>query len=239
LAHITAVILAGGLGTRLHDVVADRPKAMAEINERPFLYYLLDQLSEADIERVVICTGYMAEMIEEFVGFSYKGLEIKYSREQKLLGTGGALKSAGKIIHTEHSIVLNGDSYIVFDFPAFMTFHSKKNANITILANTVENVSRFGVMQMREQNEIAKFVEKGEIRGRGLINAGVYLIKSSLIKKIPKKIPYSLERELFPSMVGNGLFGFETKGEFIDIGTPESYAEAGIFFDQLRSPFLI
>ena len=97
----------------------------------------------------------------------------------------------------------------------------------------MENVSRFGAIQLYKQNGIAKFVEKGEIRGSGFINAGVYLVKSSFMKEIPKKIPFSLEHELFPGMVGNGLFGFETKGTFIDIGTPESYAEAGDFFDQL------
>jgi len=227
---VTAVILAGGMGTRLQNIVSDRPKVMAEINGKPFLYYVLDQLAGFDIKRVVISTGYMADKIEEVIGFSYKGLKVKYSREETPLGTAGALKLAGQAMDTEYCLVMNGDSYTEFDPVSLFMIHKQKNANITILVKAVSNTSRFGTIQMNEQNEIVKFVEKRDSTGAGFINAGVYIMKTSALQKIPDKAPCSLEYDFFPAMIGKGIYGYETLGRFIDIGTPESYSQAEKFF---------
>ena len=124
---VTAVILAGGMGTRLRKVISDRPKVMAEINGKPFLYYLLDQLAYASTERVIISTGYMAESIEDAMGASYKSLHVDYSKEKTPLGTAGALKLAERAIDTEYCLVINGDSYTEFDF-------------ISLLFNIIENI---------------------------------------------------------------------------------------------------
>jgi D-glycero-alpha-D-manno-heptose 1-phosphate guanylyltransferase len=232
LSRVTAVILAGGMGTRLRQVVSDRPKVMAEINGKPFLYYLFDQLADAGIGRVVVSTGYMAPVIEETFGFSYKGLQVDYSREESPLGTGGALKLAGQSIRTQYCLVMNGDSYTEFDVISLFMTGKQKNTSIVLLVKMVPDTSRFGTIQMNEQNEIVKFVEKRDSTGAGFINAGVYIMKTSALQKISDKAPCSLEYEFFPAMIGKNIYGYETEGNFIDIGTPESYAKAEAFFEQ-------
>ena len=229
LSQVTAVILAGGLGTRLRGVVSDRPKVMAEINGKPFIAYLLDQLVATGFGRVIISTGYMANIVEDTIGARYKHLHVDYSREDTPLGTAGALKLARQTIDTEYCLVMNGDSYTEFDLISLFMAHKQKNANITILFKAVGNTTRFGTIQMNKQNEIIKFMEKRSGKGPGLINAGVYMVDTSIIKKISKKSPCSLEYDFFPKMVGRGICGYETKGKFIDIGTPESYSEAEYF----------
>jgi len=230
-SQVSAIILAGGLGTRLRKVVSGQPKVMVEINEQPFVYYLLDQLANAEIERVIISTGYMGHVIEETVGSSYKRLRIDYSREEMPLGTAGALKLAGLAVDTELCLVMNGDSYMEFDLLSLLTFYKQKNANITLLVRSVTDTSRFGSIQMSDQNEIVQFMEKGCSTNGGLINAGVYLMKKPTIHKIPDKIPCSLEYDFFPAMIGKGVYGYQAEGKFIDIGTPESYSEAERFFE--------
>lgn len=230
ISQITAVILAGGLGTRLQALVSDRPKVTAEINGKPFLCYLLDQLADTGIERIVISTGYMADTVEDTMGASYKNIHVDYSKEELPLGTAGALKLAGQAIDTEYCLVMNGDSYTEFDPVSLFMIHKQKNANITILVKAVSNTSRFGTTQMNEQNEIVRFVEKGDSTGAGFINAGVYIMKTSALQKIPDKAPCSLEYDFFPAMIGKGIYGYETLGRFIDIGTPESYTQAEKFF---------
>ena len=230
LSNVTTIILAGGLGTRLSKVVSDRPKVMADIKGKPFITYLLDQLSEANVEHVIISTGYMADVVENTIGDIYKSLHLRYLKEENPRGTAGGLKFAGQAVNTEYCLVINGDSYTEFDPISFFMVHKQKNANITILVKAVEDTARFGAVQMNEQNEIIKFIEKDSGGGPGLINAGVYMLNTSTILKISKKYPSSLEYDFFPRMVGKGICGYETKGKSIDIGTPESYAEAEKFF---------
>ena len=231
--EVTGVILAGGMGTRLRQVVSDRPKVMAEIKGKPFILYLLDQLAEVNIERVIISTGYMGSLIEEAIGFSYKGLQVDYSREDTPLGTAGALKLAEQIVDAEYCLVMNGDSYTEFDAISLFMSGKQKNANITLVVKALDETDRFGVVCKNENNEIIDFMEKGSNKGAGFINTGVYLMKTSVIHKIPKKTPCSLEYDFFPSMIGKSIYSDETKGDFIDIGTPESFAHAERFFKQL------
>ena len=231
LSQVTAVILAGGLGTRLRDVVSERPKVMAEINGKPFLYYLLDQLVGSNIEKIVISTGYMGYFIEKRLGNSYKGFQIDYSVEESPLGTAGALKLAEQMVDSENCLVMNGDSYTEFDAISLLMFRKEKNASTVLLVKIVPDTSRFGTVHMNEQNEIIRFTEKGETADSGYINAGVYMIKSTELHRIPDRAPCSLEYDFFPAMIGKRIYGYKTKGKFIDIGTPESYAQAEEFFD--------
>ena len=232
LSHVSAVVLAGGLGTRLRKVVPDRPKVMVEINGQPFVYYLLDQLAEAEIAQVIISTGYKAELIEEIIGSSYKGMQINYSREESPLGTGGALKLAGQTVDTKWCLVMNGDSYMKVDPILLLMNHKKLDASITIVIKKIEDCSRYGAIEMNEGHEIVQFREKGSAGGPGLMNAGVYLVEMDILEKIPDKTPCSLEYDFFPTIIGKGIYGYEAEGKFIDIGTPESYAKAETFFEQ-------
>ena len=236
LSQVTAVILAGGLGTRLRKIVSDRPKVMAEINGKPFLYYLLNQLAEAGIERVVISTGYMSQTIEETIGSLYRSLHIDYSREAKPLGTAGALKLAGQVDGTNYYLVMNGDSFTEVDLVSLMVVHKNFNSNITIIIKAVEDSSRYGKIQINDNNNIIKFTEKGNCSGRGFINTGVYMMNTSVLLEIPGKLPCSLEHDFFPKMLGKGIYGYETKEKFIDIGTPESFAKAKAFFERKPVP---
>ena len=231
--EVTGVILAGGMGTRLRQVVSDRPKVMAKIKGKPFIAYLLDQLVEANIERVIISTGYMADTVEDNIGRSYNNIRIEYSKEEVPLGTAGALKLAGRTVNTEYCLVMNGDSYTEFNDTTLYLAHKQKNANITLVVKALDETDRFGVVCKNENNEIIDFMEKASNKGAGFINTGVYLMKTSVIHKIPKKTPCSLEYDFFPSMIGKSIYSDETKGDFIDIGTPKSFAHAERFFLKL------
>ena len=149
-SQLVAIILAGGLGTRLRRIISDKPKVMAEINEKPFLCYLLDQLAEIGIERVVISTGHLAYVIEKAIGFSYKGLQVDYSKEETPLGTAGALKFAVRAVDTSQCIVFNGDSYTEFDQYSLLMSHIQCNSNITLVVKSVDKIARFGSIQIKE-----------------------------------------------------------------------------------------
>ena len=231
LSEATGVILDGGLGTRLRLSVTDRPKVMAEVKGRPFITYLLDQLYKAGITKIVVSTGYMAEFIERTLGDSYKDLDIIYSRENKPLGTGGALKLAGQYMNGGYALVMNGDSFVEYDVQRFLSWHVMKRASVSMVLAWVDNVNRFGSIKVNTEDDVNCFVEKGNISGSGLINAGVYLMKHEIVDSIPDETPFSLEKQFFPYLVGRGLYGYQTSERFIDIGTPESFDKAQSFFD--------
>ena len=230
ISKVTAVILAGGKGTRLRSVVSDKPKVLAEVNGRPFLSYLLDQLERNNVKEVVFCSGYMAGAIETCFGENYKSITIKYSREEAPLDTGGALRLALPFLSSETILVMNGDSYVETDLAIFANSFTQEDHVANMLLVKVQNVSRFGCVTFNNEFEITSFKEKGERAGPGWINAGVYLFRRKLISDIPKGCFFSLERNFFPNLVEKGLFGFCAKGDFIDIGTPESYKKAENFF---------
>ena len=227
---ITAAILAGGFGTRLQSVVSDRPKVLAEVRGKPFMVYLLEQLSSAGIRKAVICTGYMADKIEECFGDAYDSVGIVYSREDEPLGTGGALRLALPYLSSEIILVMNGDSYIDTDLSIYVDWFSEGERKAAVLLTWVDDTSRYGSVKINKNKIIASFEEKCENSGPGWINAGIYLLRKSLIASMPAGKFYSLECDLFPKLTGKGLYGFCTEGRFIDIGTPETYAAAEEFF---------
>ena len=230
IADITAVILAGGLGTRLRPVFSDRPKVLAEILGRPFLTYLLDQLSCAGAREVILCTGYMADRVQEVCGDTYKSLHLLYSQEDEPLDTGGALRLALPFLKSDPVLVMNGDSYIHADLNSYVEWFFQIDRRASLLLTRVSDTGRYGRVKVKKDESILAFEEKGMTRGAGWINAGVYLVKKLLLTSIPPGKAFSLEREFFPSLVGKWLFGYQCKGRFIDIGTPESYATAEKFF---------
>jgi NDP-sugar pyrophosphorylase family protein len=229
LAGIEAVVLAGGLGTRLAARVPDRPKVLAEVRGRPFLTFVLDQLAAAGVERAVICTGYRAEQVEGAFGARHGSLALSYSREAEPLGTGGALRLALERLTGDPLLVLNGDSYVDHDLEEFLAAHRALGGAGTLLLTEVADSGRYGRVELDPGGRLAAFLEKSA-GGRGWINAGVYLLGRALLEGIPAGRKLSLERDILPRWVPLGLFGHQTRGRFIDIGTPESYAAAERFF---------
>lgn len=232
-SNITAVILAGGLGTRLRPVVEDQPKVLAMTGGHPFLKYLLDQLAFWRIRKVVLCIGYLGEQIESRFGQDYHGLQLIYSQESTPLGTAGALRLALPLINSDTVLVLNGDSYCTVDFDAFWRWHGLCRSIATLLLVNNSDTQRFGKVRVNPNGQIVSFDEKQEGSEPGLINAGVYLIESEMLKSIPETSSVSLEREVFPAWIGLDFYGYQAAGPFIDIGTPESYASAEAFFAEL------
>jgi NDP-sugar pyrophosphorylase family protein len=230
LGELTAAVLAGGLGSRLSAVVTDRPKALAAIGGRPFLTYLFDQLIAAGVRDIVLCTGYLGDQIRMLSGESYGPLRLTYSRELIPLGTAGALRLALPLFRSDSVLVMNGDSYCEANLRELYRWHSRRPANATLLLTRVSDTQRFGRVQVASDGTVNDFAEKGSGNGPGWINAGVYLLKRHLLTEIPANRAISLERELFPAWIGRGLYGFQSKARFVDIGTPEAYASAQSFF---------
>jgi NDP-sugar pyrophosphorylase family protein len=226
---VTAVILAGGLGTRLSSVVSDRPKALAQVNDRPFLGFLLQQLS-VNFSSAVLCTGHLGDQIESAFGSCTHGMRLSYSREPAPLGTGGALRLALPLLETELAFVLNGDSFCTLDYPAFSRFHAEKRADMSLCLTEVADVSRYGAVTLDRSGRIIEFQEKGARAGAGAINAGVYLVSRRLIEAMAPATAVSLEKDVIPAQIGASLYGFTTKGKFIDIGIPSDYEAVQHFF---------
>lgn len=221
-----AVILAGGFGTRLSHVVSDVPKPMAPVYGRPFLCYLLDRLADAGIQRVVLATGYMHEVIETYFGTGYQGLEIIYSNEDQPLFTGGAIRQAAEKIQSEDFVVLNGDTLFDIDFQQLYDFHTSHDAHLSIALRRVEDTGRYGAVTC-ENDRIVAFHEKTESQGAGDINGGIYAIKRTwlLNQNLPTK--FSFEKELMQPFAGDSHFyGLSFNDYFIDIGVPEDYFRA-------------
>lgn len=230
LEQITGAILAGGLGTRLRSLVADRPKVLAQVHGRPFLSYLLDQLAGAGIYHAVICTGHLGEQVRAAFGSSYKTLRLDYSHEPSPLGTGGALRLALPLFKSDPVLVLNGDSYCEFSLQSFLDWHLAKRSDATVVLTKVPDTSRYGRVEVDESGKIIQFAEKGTQRGSGQINAGVYILSHRLLLSIPPGKSVSLERDAFPAWLARGLYGYPSDSRFLDIGTPDSYKEAEPFF---------
>ena len=234
LSDITAAILSGGLGTRLRSVLPDSPKVLAEIEKRPFLTFLLDQLDSAGLRNVVLCTGYKGEEIREQLADEFGSLRLTYSQEDAPLGTGGALRLALPYLSSDPVLVMNGDSYVNVNFKAFFDWFFRKDLPAALILIRVPDMNRYGRVILGKDNRVQSFEEKRGKPNSGWVNAGIYLLRKALLEKIPLGQPYSLERDFFPLLVEQGLYGYPCQGEFLDIGTPASYAEAGLFFQKLR-----
>lgn len=232
LSNINVAILAGGRGIRLASIFPRQQKVVVKISKHPFLEYILNQLNKTNFKNIVICTGYLNDQVKEVLGDNYQNLHLSYSYEHSPLGTAGAVAHALPLLKSDNILITNGDSFIDCDLQSFYDFHLKKKANGSIILTEVDETGRFGKVDTNENDEIVDFEEKVKNGGRGFVNGGVYIIKKNLLLEIPKKGVVSFEKEMFPSWVDKGLYGFKTKGRFIDIGTPESLHEAEEFFSK-------
>lgn len=237
MINITAVLLVGGMGTRLRSVVSSGPKPLARVGKLPFLELLVRQLQTQGIRRIVMCTGYLAEEIEKAFGNGRSGsnVTIQYSREDRPLGTAGAIKRAQNWLEKESAfLVMNGDSFLEADLSRLIRFHRDCKGLASLALVRVEDAGRYGTVQVDSEKRVVGFREKTGDAAPGLINAGVYVFNREIFDQIPD-VPSSLERDIFPQVLQRGIYGLETHGMFIDIGTPEDYSRAQALCDRLSS----
>lgn len=231
-----AIILAGGLGTRLRSVISEVPKCMAPVAGKPFLWYLLKFLAKYDVNRVILSVGYLREVIFKWIDnvreeFPYV---IDYAIEEIPLGTGGGIKLGVTKALTNNVIILNGDTFFDVNLDKLMEFHSSHSSSITLSLKPMQNFERYGRVIMNEVDQrIVKFEEKKYCK-EGLINGGIYVINKAqpIFKDLPEK--FSFETTVLESQCEFGnLFGIVEDGYFIDIGIPEDYQKADIYFGSL------
>lgn len=225
------IILCGGSGSRLKTVVSDRPKSMAEVNGKPFLSILIEQVSLYGFGRVILCSGYKAGYIRNYFSAGLnKDIELVFSEETEMLGTAGALRNAEALIRTENVLVKNGDSFCNVNLKSFLEFHKINDADLSVVLTEMQGTLDVGSVQIDRFGKMLSFNEKTG-SGTSLVNAGIYLFKANTLKEIPPSVRASLEYDLFPRLVGMGrAYGFVTKEPMIDIGTPERYIKASSFF---------
>jgi NDP-sugar pyrophosphorylase family protein len=231
LSTIDILILCGGFGKRLQSIVSDRQKVLADVTGQPFITFILDQIAAAGGENVILCTGYMGEQLECFLGERYKSLFLHNSKETAPLGTAGAIRNAIDLIKSDTLMVFNGDSYCDINPNDFLTWHFDKKSACTLALVKMEDVSRYGCVNFDAANHIiTSFSEKKPDKKRGWINAGIYCINRKIIAALPGNRNISLEKDVFPTLIGKEFFAFPQEVKFIDIGTPISYKEAETFF---------
>ena len=222
----TAIILAGGLGTRLLSVVADRPKSMALINDRPFMEYLLDFLLESGIENFIFSVGHKSNFITNYFGKLYKNCPIEYAFEAEPLGTGGAILNAMQHTDDEHVLVTNGDSIYKTDIKAMVKLHFDRDSQLTLSLKPMKNYDRYGSIIMDENQRITKFEEK-QAKESGNINGGVYIFHVPTLKKHHEIKRFSIERDYFESKVKEvRIYGMVNDAYFLDIGIPNDFEKA-------------
>jgi D-glycero-alpha-D-manno-heptose 1-phosphate guanylyltransferase len=223
---LQAVILAGGLGTRLREVVRDRPKPLAELDGKPFLEYQIDFLKKYCITDLIICVGYLSEKIENhFLDGTDYGVSIAYSREEELLGTGGALKNAMDLLH-EQFFVLNGDTLFLINLFEMEKFHEYELADATLALTKVNDPSRYGSVIIDHNdrgNHILSFSENST--SRTLINAGIYIMNKELFCHSDLPDRFSFENYFLPKIIQTSrVCGFVDEcAYFVDIGTATGY----------------
>jgi D-glycero-alpha-D-manno-heptose 1-phosphate guanylyltransferase len=237
----TAVILAGGRGTRIEHLLPGLPKAMAPINGRPFLEWSLRYLAWNGIDRIVLSTGHLAEAVERhFKRKPLPGVELLFAREDFPLGTaGGFLHAAGAVARRPGPwLVANGDSLLLADLAAFVARFRAGSWAGAILGLNSSDASRYGTVETDPAGRLLKFSEKRP--GPGLINAGFYLFCDSALAQFPQKTPLSFETEVFPFLLDRGaeILVHRVEAPFLDIGTPASLAEAGEFVRRHLQPLL-
>lgn len=219
-----AIVLAGGFGTRLRQVVPDLPKPMAPVAGRPFLEIVLADLARKGFRRVVLSLGFMAEKIQAYFGDEYSGMALGYVVEEVPLGTGGGVRLAMAACEQDHVFVFNGDTYLDLEVMA-VERHWQSHRRPLIVGREVSDTSRYGRL-MTNAGQVIGFSEKG-VSGPGLINAGCYILNQGQLDEFPLHTAFSLESDYLSKLVmDTPLDLFLTKGHFIDIGIPEDYARA-------------
>ena len=221
-----AIVLAGGLGTRLQEVLPGIPKCMAPVNAKPFLTYVLDYLAEQGIIKVILSVGYLKDQIINYFGDNYKSLKIEYSIEKEPLGTGGAAKLSFGFCNQDEVFVLNGDTCFFPDLKAMEDLHFAATADITIAVKQMTDTARYGLVKTDQSGRIIDFREKEPTSGDGLINGGIYLINRKIVDNFHEQ-KFSLENDIFKKSCSEfKMQAFRSDAFFLDMGIPEDYIKA-------------
>jgi mannose-1-phosphate guanylyltransferase len=225
---VQALVLAGGEGTRLRPLTLTTPKPVLPFAGRPFMTFMLDWLGRHGIDDVILSCGFMSDAVERVLGDIHAGIRLRYVHEDEPLGTAGPLRLAldTGALQDERLFVLNGDVLTDMDLTAEREQHERTGARVTLCLIAVDDTASYGVVPTAEGGEVEAFLEKSPGPApTNRINAGAYLLERDVIEQIPPGRAVSIEREIFPELVGNGLYGYLAAGYWKDIGTPRRYLE--------------
>ena len=223
-----ALVLAGGEGTRLRPLTLSLAKPVMPLAGRPFLTFMLDWLHRHGVDDALLSCGYRSEDVERVLGSEYRNMRLRYVLESEPLGTAGPLRlAADESVLDDRVLVLNGDCLTDIDLTAEIAQHEATGAVATLALVAVDDTSSYGVVPTNENLEVEAFLEKQPGPApTNRINAGAYVLEREVVERVPAGRAVSIEREVFPEFVGKGLYGYESDGYWIDIGTPERYLEA-------------
>jgi mannose-1-phosphate guanylyltransferase len=223
-----ALVLAGGEGTRLRPLTLTTPKPVLPLAGRPFLSFMLDWAHAHGVDEVILSCGFMSDAVKAVLGDIYDGMRLRHVTEDEPLGTAGPVRLAyDEGLLEERLLVLNGDVLTDIDLTGELEQHERTGARATLALYPVDDTSSYGVVPTDDEGQVREFIEKGGGEApTNRINAGAYVLEREVVESIPAGRAVSFEREVFPSLVGNGLYGYAAAGYWIDIGTPERYLEA-------------
>lgn len=229
MAADEAIVLVGGLGTRLRGIVDDVPKPLAPVAGRPFLAWVLDALSAGGLRRVILAAGHMADVVERTIGKRWNDMDVVVVVEPEALGTGGAVRFAARALLGDWTHVVNGDTFLRYDPRALEAATRALDASMGIALAHVPDVARYGAVDVRDGRVVA-FHEKGG-QGPGRINAGCYFLGPDALAALPDKAVFSFERDVLPVLAARGaIAAFDDTRDFIDIGVPDDFARAQQWF---------
>jgi mannose-1-phosphate guanylyltransferase len=226
-----AIVLVGGEGTRLRPLTENVPKPALTLVDRPFLAYMIEWLAGHGVTEVVLACGFLPDVLQAALAGEEEraGVRIRYVSEPQPLGTAGAIRFAADALGEEledRFLALNGDVLTDLDLSALLRSHRESGATATIGLHPVEDSAAFGLVRRGEEGEVREFLEKTGEAAPGEVNAGIYVLERSVLERIPPGENVSIEREVFPRLVGRGLHGLRLDGYWMDIGTPDRYLQA-------------
>jgi len=225
-----AIVLVGGEGTRLRPLTSTIPKPALTLVDRPFLAYMIEWLAAHGVDEVVLACGFLPEVLREALGDGERaGVRLTYVTEPERLGTAGAIRFAADALGDDlddRFLALNGDVLTDLDLTALLRAHEDRGARATLAMFPVDDSSAYGLIRSKDDGEVVEFLEKTGDSVPGEINAGAYVLERSVLDLIPPRRETSIEREVFPRLVGDGLYGLRLDGYWMDIGTPERYLQA-------------
>ncbi len=223
-----ALVLVGGKGTRLRPLTSETPKPILNLVDRPFLSYMIEWLASHGVDDIVFACGFLPDQLEKVLGGgSAGGPRLHYVVEPEPLGTGGAIKFAEEHLQ-DRFFALNGDVLTDLDLTSLWNSHMERGASASLGLYPVEDPTGYGLVDLDDSGTVLDFLEKPgpEHAGAGLINAGTYVLEKSVLADVASGREVSIEREVFPSLIGKGLSGMRLDGYWMDIGTPDRYLEA-------------